>query len=166
MSNKMLTFNYTDAKCIVICGDIHGDFEEMVFKLCVQYGMTDTLLIVAGDCGFGFERPGYYEQISTKVSRRLTKANNWIVMIRGNHDDPAYFQEQRIQASLTTVSLPLAVIRSSALAEPSALTGPIASLLICGLIPPRRLATGRMRCRALIRRPWLRSTQITRSILL
>lgn len=97
MSNKMLTFNYTDAKCIVICGDIHGDFEEMVFKLCVQYGMTDTLLIVAGDCGFGFEKPGYYEQIFSKVSRRLTKANNWIVMIRGNHDDPAYFQEQRIQ---------------------------------------------------------------------
>ena len=24
MSNKMLTFNYSDAKCIVICGDIHG----------------------------------------------------------------------------------------------------------------------------------------------
>ena len=48
----MLTFNYSDAKCIVICGDIHGAFEEMVFKLCVQYGMTDTLLIVAGDCGF------------------------------------------------------------------------------------------------------------------
>ena len=96
MSNKMLTFNYTDAKCIVICGDIHGDFEEMVFKLCVQYGMTDTLLIVAGDCGFGFEKAGYYEQIFSKVSRRLTKANNWIAMIRGNHDDPAYFQEQRI----------------------------------------------------------------------
>ena len=96
MSNKMRTFNYTDAKCIVISGDIHGAFEEMVFKLCVQYGMTDTLLIVAGDCGFGFEKPGYYEQIFTKVSRRLTKANNWIAMIRGNHDDPAYFQEQRI----------------------------------------------------------------------
>ena len=96
MSNKMLTFNYSDAKCIVICGDIHGAFEEMVFKLCVQYGMTDTLLIVAGDCGFGFEKPGYYEQIFSKVSRRLTKANNWIAMIRGNHDDPAYFQEQRI----------------------------------------------------------------------
>ena len=76
MSNKMLTLNYTDAKSIVICGDIHGAFEEMVFKLCVQYGMTDTLLIVAGDCGFGFEKPGYYEQVFAKVSRRLTKANN------------------------------------------------------------------------------------------
>ena len=45
----MFTFIYIDAKSVVICGDIHGAFEEMVFKLCVQYGMTDTLLIVAGD---------------------------------------------------------------------------------------------------------------------
>ena len=116
MSNKMLTFNYTDAKCIVICGDIHGDFEEMVFKLCVQYGMTDTLLIVAGDCGFGFEKPGYYEQIFSKVSRRLTTANNWIAMIHG-------------------------------------------------LIPPRQLVTGRMRCHDLTRRFWQKSTLNTRLIL-
>ena len=59
MSREILTFNYPEAKGVVICGDIHGAFEEMVFKLCIQYGMTDTLLIVAGDCGFGFEKPGY-----------------------------------------------------------------------------------------------------------
>ena len=96
MNREILTFNYPEAKGVVVCGDIHGAFEEMVFKLCVQYGMTDTLLIVSGDCGFGFEKPGYYEQVFNKISRRLTKANNWVVMIRGNHDDPAYFQEQRI----------------------------------------------------------------------
>lgn len=93
----MMTYNYPEAKSIVVCGDIHGAFEEMVFKLCVQYGMSDTLLIVAGDCGFGFEKPGYYDQVFNKISRRLIKANNWILMIRGNHDDPAYFQEQRIR---------------------------------------------------------------------
>ena len=97
MNRQIQSFNYSQVNSIVFCGDIHGAFEEMVFKLCVQYGMTDTLLIVAGDCGFGFEKPGYYEQIFTKVSRRLTEANNWIVMIRGNHDDPAYFQKQRIR---------------------------------------------------------------------
>ena len=29
-------------------------FNQLVFKLCIQYQLTDTLLIVAGDCGFGF----------------------------------------------------------------------------------------------------------------
>ena len=96
MNREILAFNYREARSVVVCGDIHGAFEEMVFKLCVQYGMTNTLLIVAGDCGFGFEKPGYYDQVFTKISRRLAKANNWVVMIRGNHDDPAYFQEQRI----------------------------------------------------------------------
>jgi len=96
MTKRILSFDYPAARRVAVCGDIHGAFEEMVFKLNVQYGMTDTLLIIAGDCGFGFEKPGYYEQIFTKISRRLTKANNWIVMIRGNHDNPAYFQEQRI----------------------------------------------------------------------
>lgn len=28
--------------------DIHGDFNQLVFKLCIQYKLTDTLLIVAG----------------------------------------------------------------------------------------------------------------------
>jgi len=67
----IMKYDYPDVKNTVVCGDIHGAFVEMVFKLCVQYGMTDTLLIIAGDCGFGFEKPGYYEQIFTKVSRRL-----------------------------------------------------------------------------------------------
>lgn len=83
ITKLILTFNYPEAKGVVVCGDIHGAFEEMVFKLCVQYGMADTLLIVAGDCGFGFEKPGYHEQIFNKKSRRLIRANNWVVMIPG-----------------------------------------------------------------------------------
>ena len=48
----MKIFEYNEAKQVVVCGDIHGAFETMVFKICVQYGMTDTLVIVAGDGGF------------------------------------------------------------------------------------------------------------------
>lgn len=48
-------YNFPDCRNIVICGDIHGDFNLLVNKVCVQYQMKDTLVIVAGDCGFGFE---------------------------------------------------------------------------------------------------------------
>ena len=89
-------FSYPEAKQVVVSGDIHGDFNGLVFKLCVQYELTDTVLIVAGDCGFGFELEGYYEQIYNSIAKRLRKANNWIVFIRGNHDNPAYFNEQII----------------------------------------------------------------------
>lgn len=90
------TYLFNEAKNIVICGDIHGEFLSVVYKLCIQYQMTDTLLIVAGDCGFGFEKPGYYDLIYKKASSKLSKANNWVVMIRGNHDDPSYYNEKKI----------------------------------------------------------------------
>lgn len=82
---------FPSAKCIVVSGDIHGDFNHLVFKVCVQYQMRDTLLIVAGDCGFGFENPGYYEDMVKRNAKRLSEANNWIVFVRGNHDNPRLF---------------------------------------------------------------------------
>jgi len=89
-------FEYPEAQSVVVCGDIHGDFHTLTSKLCIHYGMTDTLLIVAGDCGFGFDKPVYYEQVYSKDAGRLRKSNNWIAFVRGNHDNPAYFNEERI----------------------------------------------------------------------
>ena len=52
-------YDFPNAKSLVVSGDIHGDFTQLVYKCCIQYGMTDTVIIVAGDCGFGFEEPGF-----------------------------------------------------------------------------------------------------------
>ena len=90
-------FEFPRAKSVVVSGDIHGDFTQLVYKCCVQYEMTDTLIIVAGDCGFGFEAPGYYESIYNRCRDKLSKSNNWIAFIRGNHDNPAYFNSQPIK---------------------------------------------------------------------
>ena len=92
----MEVINYPDAETVVICGDIHGDFKPLVHKLCNQLGLKDTLLIVAGDCGFGFDKPAYYVTVYKQIARLLRKANNWVVFVRGNHDDPSYFADHRI----------------------------------------------------------------------
>ena len=92
-----MEISFPHAQGIVVSGDIHGDFTSLVYKCCVQYGMTDTLIIVAGDCGFGFENPSYYEDVYKKCRNKLSKANNWIVFVRGNHDNPAYFNDQHIK---------------------------------------------------------------------
>lgn len=89
-------FNYPLAQNVVICGDVHGDFEELVTKLCDETGMEDTLLVVAGDCGFGFEKPEYYGLLYKAINRKLSRSRNWIAMVRGNHDDPSYFERQTI----------------------------------------------------------------------
>lgn len=86
-------FDYPHAKSIVVSSDIHGDFTQLVYKCCVQYGITDTLIIVAGDCGFGFSKKSFYDSIYEKCRDKLSKANNWIVFVRGNHENPVYFEK-------------------------------------------------------------------------
>lgn len=109
----MKLFEYPDAKQVIICGDIHGDFKTLVYKLCVGWHYTDTLLIVAGDCGFGFNKPGYYQTVYNQVVGRLRKANNRVVFIRGNHDDPAYFAEERFHYERWRCILDYSVIRAA-----------------------------------------------------
>ena len=58
-------YDFPDCRSIVISGDIHGDFNLLVNKVCVQYQMKDTLVIVAGDCGFGFEKKGTMRILSS-----------------------------------------------------------------------------------------------------
>ena len=92
----MELYAYPFAKQVIVCGDIHGNFGQMVHKLCTLKKHTDTLLIVAGDCGFGNKTFGYYENEYMRLERKLRKNNNWIAFVRGNHDDPSYFEEKKI----------------------------------------------------------------------
>ena len=62
-SRKYNIYQFPECKDIVVSGDIHGDFNLLVNKICVQYQMQNTLVIVAGDCGFGFDKRGYYDNM-------------------------------------------------------------------------------------------------------
>ncbi len=86
-------FSFPQAQSLVLCGDIHGDIATLLDKLCKQYVIHDALVIVAGDCGIGFdyEQAEDYDRIYQHLSRNLEANNLWIVMMRGNHDNPAYY---------------------------------------------------------------------------
>ena len=79
---------FENIQSLCFSGDIHGEFEAIVYKLN-QY--TDTVLIVCGDIGMGFHKDEYYFLLFKKLNLRLSKKNNHLVMFRGNHDDPAFF---------------------------------------------------------------------------
>jgi len=87
--NKMINaISFPQARFFAFSGDIHGEFETIVYKL---NNCTDTVLIVCGDIGMGFHREEYYHLTFKKLNMKLSRNNNHLVMFRGNHDDPEYF---------------------------------------------------------------------------
>lgn len=58
-----------------------------------------AIFIVAGDCGLGFYKPKYYDDLFSKFNKVLAYNNVTILFVRGNHDDPAYFDGETINYS-------------------------------------------------------------------
>lgn len=83
---------HTNEPCVVI-SDIHGDFNFFLQRLKTS-SLKDCILIVAGDCGFGFDKPSYYTQQLAPINTWLRENNVLCYMIRGNHDDPSYFNKK------------------------------------------------------------------------
>lgn len=81
---------------LYIVGDIHGTWDIICYKI-KYYNIQNALIIICGDCGFGFERKEYYIQhIIPKWRKTLWKHNVRIIFIRGNHDNPKYFDGKNI----------------------------------------------------------------------
>ena len=58
--------------------------------------LADTLVIVAGDCGIGFDDPGYYRRTYQRIAKTLKKLNSDLLLVRDNHNDLEYFQQESI----------------------------------------------------------------------
>jgi len=80
-----------DKKSIVLCGDVHGKFSELRHKLKRRYKIEDSIICCAGDIGMGFHKFNYYLTEFTKLSKVLQQTNNECFFVRGNHDNPEYF---------------------------------------------------------------------------
>lgn len=77
-------------KTIFAIGDIHGNFETAIYEIS-RHRLEDSVIIVAGDCGFGFHQKGYYDSLLNRLNSKLKKLRSTVIFIRGNHDDPMYF---------------------------------------------------------------------------
>ena len=59
----------------------------------------DSIICVCGDCGFGFNKSKYYSDILEKVNELFSMTNTHVIFVRGNHDDPSYFDGETINMS-------------------------------------------------------------------
>jgi Icc-related predicted phosphoesterase len=81
----------SEKKSIYFCGDIHGELRKLVWTITERYKATNIDLVVCGDFGVGFGRPKSMDVMYSRVLKRLEKNDIRLYTIRGNHDDPAWF---------------------------------------------------------------------------
>lgn len=92
----MITYDFfSQSLNLCVCGDIHGEFKTLVYNL-KRLGVENSVVILVGDCGIGFEKEGYYHQLYKSICKSLDKSNNALLCVRGNHDDPAYYDGAKI----------------------------------------------------------------------
>ena len=73
-----------------ICGDIHGELSALV-RNAINRGISCADILVVGDFGAGFGRPNSMNVAYGKVHATLEKNDICIHTIRGNHDNPLFF---------------------------------------------------------------------------
>jgi len=83
-----------------IIGDIHGKFGDLR-DIIHRVDLRDCKLICVGDLGIGFQHPAKGERsMCVKLNTFFLGRNIQFSSIRGNHDDPAYFNgSKRIELS-------------------------------------------------------------------
>lgn len=77
-----------------LLGDIHGNF-----GLIKYYAMNDSVLIQVGDFGIGFNTR-HEKHMLAEVNYKLREKNCFVYVIRGNHDDPEYFDNTSFMSNI------------------------------------------------------------------
>lgn len=76
-------------KNIVYIGDLHGNFDFIRWWL-KAHQIKNCTLIQVGDFGIGF-KPNTEDRILQSINEELSERESTLLVIRGNHDNPSYF---------------------------------------------------------------------------
>lgn len=71
---------------LIVCGDLHGELPTLVNNV-----PPNSDVLVAGDIGVGFGAPLSFDVLVQKVKPKMDKKDVNFYCIRGNHDNPDFF---------------------------------------------------------------------------
>jgi predicted phosphodiesterase len=83
---------------ILILGDIHGNYKHIKWIIKSRH-LTDTTIIQVGDFGVG-SMPNHDVRLLENLNDFLKEINCFVYAVRGNHDDPKYFNGDYIMSNL------------------------------------------------------------------
>jgi len=75
---------------VTVLGDIHGNFKPMLSQI-KKFDLRNSNVIQVGDFGIGFETNHKELKRLKFLNESFKSRNNKLFVIRGNHDDPKYF---------------------------------------------------------------------------
>lgn len=79
---------------VYILGDVHGKWEEL-FRRINTAAISDCYLICVGDLGIGFKNSHSKEMRCLEIANAFfSKRDIQFLSIRGNHDDPVFFNRE------------------------------------------------------------------------
>lgn len=76
---------------MLFLGDIHRNF-KVIFDFCKSYEYEGNIIQV-GDFGLGFNTREHEIKLLESINNVMTQLNSNLYVIRGNHDDPRYWNE-------------------------------------------------------------------------
>jgi len=89
----MLTSNIDDnmynVDKLIFCGDIHGEFSRLIWN-ATNHKIANACIIICGDFGIGFNKEKRFT-MDNSARKKMKDFNLYVKAIRGNHDDPSYF---------------------------------------------------------------------------
>ncbi len=72
-----------------LLGDIHGNFSHLEYR--IKHGASKNIIQV-GDFGLGFRREEMDIQTMDRINKTLVENNKHLYAIRGNHDNPKFWE--------------------------------------------------------------------------
>jgi DNA repair exonuclease SbcCD nuclease subunit len=77
---------------IIAIGDVHRKFDQLISKMeTILEGNTGVNFVQLGDFGLGFEQPVRDWNTLNPINELLKQSDSMLYVIRGNHDNPAFW---------------------------------------------------------------------------